>query len=123
MNQTEHEMLEAGLTQARDRVAEVPVEPGNVSDVHYMPMPFIRLTPINEFQRSMQLFSLAFPTLFPRGEADFLLPRERAITFTLWCQHAMRWHDGRFARHPIFRYVVLNMLMREQINRASRFFV
>ncbi|KAI8411149.1 hypothetical protein FOFC_07743 [Fusarium oxysporum] len=33
--------------------------------------------------------------------------------------HALRWHDGRFARHPTFRFVVFNTLMRAQA-RAKR---
>ncbi|KAM4061535.1 PIF1-like helicase [Hirsutella rhossiliensis] len=35
----------------------------------------------------------------------------------------MRWHDGRFARHPTFRFVAFNTLMRSQARARSRFFV
>ncbi|KAF5128359.1 ATP-dependent DNA helicase pif1 [Metarhizium anisopliae] len=35
----------------------------------------------------------------------------------------MRWHDGRFARHPTFRFVAFNTLMRSQARARSKFFV
>ncbi|KAM4055113.1 PIF1-like helicase [Hirsutella rhossiliensis] len=35
----------------------------------------------------------------------------------------MRWHDGRFARHPTFRFVAFNTLMRSQARTRSKFFV
>ncbi|KAM4061451.1 PIF1-like helicase [Hirsutella rhossiliensis] len=31
----------------------------------------------------------------------------------------MRWHDGRFARHPTFRFVAFNTLMRSQRSREQ----
>ncbi|KAM4062541.1 ATP-dependent DNA helicase PIF1 [Hirsutella rhossiliensis] len=66
---------------------------------HQMPLPSIRRTPIDEFNRSQPLLSLAFPTLYPDGKADFVEPRLRSITYQDYLGHAMRWHDGRFARH------------------------
>ncbi|KAH0499426.1 hypothetical protein TgHK011_006624 [Trichoderma gracile] len=35
----------------------------------------------------------------------------------------MRWHDGRFAKHPRFRYVGFNTYMRSSVNTRSTFFV
>ncbi|XP_044714714.1 PIF1-like helicase domain-containing protein [Hirsutella rhossiliensis] len=77
-------------------------------------LPNIRHTPINEFNRSHALLSLAFPCLFPDGRADFVEPRLRSIDYKDYIEHAMRWHDGRFARHPTFRFVAFNTLMRSQ---------
>ena len=34
----------------------------------------------------------------------------------------MGWRDGRFARHPRFRFVAFNTLMRRQISTRSTFF-
>jgi hypothetical protein len=82
-------------------------------------MPAIRLTLISEFNRSQALLSLAFPTLYPQGEADFIAPRQRSITYDRYIEHAWKYHDGRFARHPRFRYVVFNTLMRMQVNARS----
>ncbi|KAM5357383.1 hypothetical protein ACJZ2D_016323 [Fusarium nematophilum] len=90
---------------------------------HELQLPNIRHTPINEFNRSHALLSLAFPCLFPDGRADFVEPRLRSIDYKDYVEHAMRWHDGRFARHPTFRFVVFNTLMRSQARSRSKFFV
>ncbi|KAG7410080.1 ATP-dependent DNA helicase PIF1 [Fusarium oxysporum f. sp. raphani] len=90
---------------------------------HQLEMPDIRRTPVNEFNRSQALLSMAFPTLFPRGQADFVEPRLRPIKYADYIQHALRWHDGRFARHPTFRFVVFNTLMRAQARAKSSYFV
>ncbi|KAF6523203.1 hypothetical protein HZS61_014731 [Fusarium oxysporum f. sp. conglutinans] len=90
---------------------------------HELQLPNIRHTPINEFNRSHALLSLAFPCLFPDGRADFVEPRLRSIDYRDYVEHAMRWHDGRFARHPTFRFVAFNTLMRSQARSRSRFFV
>ncbi|KID82377.1 ATP-dependent DNA helicase PIF1 [Metarhizium guizhouense ARSEF 977] len=86
-------------------------------------LPNIRRTPINEFNRSQALLSLAFPCLFPDGRADFVEPRLRSIDYKDYVEHAMRWHDGRFARHPTFRFVAFNTLMRSQARARSKFFL
>jgi hypothetical protein len=90
---------------------------------HELRLPNIRHTPINEFNRSHALLSLAFPCLFPDGRADFVEPRLRSIEYKDYIEHAMRWHDGRFARHPTFRFVAFNTLMRSQARARSKFFV
>src|SRR6185312_7609377 len=86
-------------------------------------LPNIRRTPINEFNRSQALLSLAFPCLFPDGRADFVEPRLRSIDYKDYVEHAMRWHDGRFARHPTFRFVAFNTMMWSQARARSNFFV
>ncbi|KJZ69378.1 hypothetical protein HIM_11239 [Hirsutella minnesotensis 3608] len=93
------------------------------STQHQLELPDIRRTPINEFNQSQALLSLAFPTLFPLGQADFIEPRLRPIKYADYIQHALRWHDGRFARHPTFRFVVFNTLMRVQARAKSSYFV
>ncbi|KAJ2966261.1 hypothetical protein NQ176_g10232 [Zarea fungicola] len=90
---------------------------------HELQLPHIRHTPINEFNRSHALFSLAFPCLFPDGRADFVEPRLRSIEYKEYIEHTMRWYDGRFARHPTFRFVAFNTLMRSQARARSKFFV
>ena len=85
--------------------------------------PEFRSTPLREFNRNQALLSLAFPTLFPRGEAEFVTPRPRSIGFSAYIEHLMKYHDGRFARHPRFRYVVFNTLMRQQVNKKSNWFI
>ncbi|KAM4058266.1 ATP-dependent DNA helicase PIF1 [Hirsutella rhossiliensis] len=80
---------------------------------HQMPLPSIRRTPIDEFNRSQPLLTLAFPTLYPDGKADFVEPRLRSITYQDYLGHAMRWQDGRFARHKTWPFVALNTLLQE----------
>lgn len=116
---TEMEALHSHILGA-ERDEPIPVRP---STQHQLEMPDIRRTPINEFNRSQALLSLAFPTLFPRGQADFVEPRLRPIKYADYIQHALRWHDGRFARHPTFRFVVFNTLMRAQARAKSSYFV
>ncbi|EED13560.1 hypothetical protein TSTA_098170 [Talaromyces stipitatus ATCC 10500] len=89
----------------------------------HIEMPPFRSTPIAEFTRTQPLLSWAFPTLFPRGEAEFILPRQRSVRFDDYVKHLMKFDDGRFARHPRFRYVVFNTMMRQQANKKAGFFV
>ncbi|KAM4066114.1 ATP-dependent DNA helicase PIF1 [Hirsutella rhossiliensis] len=53
------------------------------------------------------------PTLYPDGKADFVEPRLRSITYQDYLGHAMRWRDGRFARHKTWPFVALNTLLQE----------
>lgn len=75
--------------------------------------------------RGQRIFSLAFPTLFPRGDAEWALPRLRSngLKFFDWVQHLFRYHDGRFAQHDRFRYAVFNTWMRELSSARSRWVV
>ena len=84
-------------------------------------MPPFRSTPLSEFDNSLPLLCLTFPTLFPRGEAHFIAPRIRAIKYKEYVQHLMKYKDGRFAKHPRFRYVVFNTMMRHSINDRASF--
>ena len=86
-------------------------------------IPSIRSTPLNEFNQSQALLSLAFPTLYPEGRAEFVRPRRRPIKYAEYVKHTLRWHDGRFARHPSFRFVVFNTLMCIQAHSHNTYFV
>jgi hypothetical protein len=35
----------------------------------------------------------------------------------------MRYHDGRFGRHPRWRFLIFNILMRRRANSSARFYV
>ncbi|PWI63922.1 hypothetical protein PCL_03007 [Purpureocillium lilacinum] len=116
---TEMEALHSHVL-GEERDEPLPARPATQ---HQLEMPDIRRTPINEFNQSQPLLSLAFPTLFPCGQADFIEPRLRPIKYADYIQHALRWHDGRFARHSTFRFVVFNTLMRAQARAKSGYFV
>ncbi|KAK4068341.1 hypothetical protein Purlil1_13812 [Purpureocillium lilacinum] len=121
---TELDALRSILVGGPEPNGALPLATGSQGRAqHELRLPNIRHTPINEFNRSHALLSLAFPCLFPDGRADFVEPRLRSIEYKDYIEHAMRWHDGRFARHPTFRFVAFNTLMRSQARARSKFFV
>ncbi|KAJ6436452.1 ATP-dependent DNA helicase PIF1 [Purpureocillium lavendulum] len=121
---TELDALRSILVGGPEPNGGLPLATGSQGQArHELRLPTIRHTPINEFSRSHALLSLAFPCLFRDGRADFVEPRLRSIEYKDYIEHAMRWHDGRFARHPTFRFVAFNTLMRSQARARSKFFV
>jgi len=115
--------LIANHSELEQMQREAGVAAGVQAVAPHLTQPAFRSTPLNEFNRSQALLSLAFPTLFPTGEAEFVTPRLRHVSYADYIEHLMKYHDGRFARHPRFRYVVFNTLMRRQVNKKSTYFV
>lgn len=68
----------------------VPLQPANPQPAHQLQMPSIRRTPLDEFNHTYTLLSLACPTLFPRGITDFVEPRQRSISYQDYIEHAMK---------------------------------
>ena len=66
---------------------------------------------------------MAFPTLYPWGNADPNSPRQRSVKLREYAQHMMKYKDGRFGRHPRWRFLIFNMIMREEVRKTSRLFV
>ena len=64
----------------------------------------------------------AFPTLFPYSKADFNIPRSRIVTLATYAKYILKYQDGWFGRHPLFRYYMFNRIIREQALNATRFF-
>src|SRR6266700_3642094 len=62
-----------------------------------------------------------FPTLFPYGKADFDMPRSRIVTLAAYAKHMLKYQDGRFGRHPLFRYYMFNRIIREQALNTTHF--
>ena len=73
--------------------------------------PTVGGTPINKFTTE-GYFSMAFPTFFPTGAADFLGQHFNQITTGNYFKHLLMYEDRRFARHPRFRFFALNTEMR-----------
>ena len=73
--------------------------------------PSIGGVPLNEFTTE-GYFTCAFPTLFPTGAADFLGHRQVPVTIGNYFKHLMQYDDGRFSRHPRFRFFALDTEMR-----------
>ena len=115
------ENLEIGqLRQAvRERTSAMRARRG----LPQLSLPSVRHTPIDEFDRSQCIFRCAFPYLYRQGKADFHNSRLRSIRLPEYIQHAMRWHNGRFATHPIFAFMAHNKFVRQQIRSRSSFYV
>ena len=84
--------------------------------------PSIGGRPINEF-KTEGYFSCAFPTLYPTGAAEFLGARQRNVTIGNYFKHLMMYDDGRFAKHPRFRFFALNTEMRWRAIQTGRVYV
>ena len=89
---------------------------------HTLMWPTIGGAPINEFTTE-GYFSMAFPTLFPTGAADFLGQRCNQVTIGNYFTHLLKYEDGRFARHPRFRFFALNTEMRWRALQAGRIYI
>ena len=57
-------------------------------------------------------FSLAFPTLYPTGAAEFLGQSQNEIAIGYYSKHLIMYYDGRFAKHPRFHFFALNTEMQ-----------
>ncbi|CAG8983615.1 hypothetical protein HYALB_00004637 [Hymenoscyphus albidus] len=88
-----------------------------------IPAPSIRTTPLDEASGNERIFTMAFPTLYPTGRADFNSPRVRSVSLSDYDRHLLCYHDGRFGRHPWWRFLVFNILMRRNAASAARFYV
>ena len=66
---------------------------------------------------------MAFPTLYPTGQADFNAPRQRTVTLKAYIQHLLQFTDGRFGSHPRWRFLAFNILMRRKAGTAARYYV
>ncbi|EED14419.1 hypothetical protein TSTA_106280 [Talaromyces stipitatus ATCC 10500] len=74
---------------------------------------------VPDMTTTLPLLSLALPTLFPQGKADYSIPWERTVKFHDYTQHLMEYKDGRFARHPRFQFIVFNTMMRAAFEEDS----
>ena len=83
--------------------------------------PTIGGAPINEFNTE-GYFSMAFPTLFPTGAADFLGQHCNQVTIGNYFKHLM-YDDGRFAKHPRFRFFALNTEMHWRALQAGHIYI
>jgi hypothetical protein len=63
-----------------------------------------------------------FQLFFPYGTGDFFINRHvYCISMSEWADHLLRFKDGRFAKHQIFKFVVHNMMMRKKALETSTF--
>ena len=76
--------------------------------------------PIKEFSTEGYM-SCTFPILFLTGA--FVAPRPFQVTIGNYFRHLLMYKDGRFTKHPRFRYFALNMEMRWQALQSGRIYV
>ena len=81
--------------------------------------PCIGGVPLNEFTHE-GYFTCAFSALFPTGAGDFLGQHQVQVTIG---NHLMKYDDGRFARHPRFRFFALNTEMRHRAIQTGRVYI
>ena len=114
ITETEVEQLYATIQEIRQKRLQNRVD---------VPEPEIRSTPIDEISRQVRIYAMAFPSIFPRGLADWNEGRQRSVTLAEWGEHLLRYHDGRFGRHPRFRYLLFNQIMRSRARGKSTYYV
>ena len=86
-------------------------------------MAYLGGTPVSEFP-TRTFFTLSFPTLFENKNGDYYMNRLRTCTsMSDWRDHLMWYKDGRFAKHPYFKFIVHNMIMRKRTLEMSSFVV
>ena len=94
----------------------------NRKNIVTIPWPTRDNTPLSEFTTN-NFFTMAFPTLFPYGDADFRMNRPRTITsMTEWAEHLLWYQDGRFAQH-YFKFIAHNMILRKRALEQSQYIV
>ena len=76
--------------------------------------------PLSEYSTE-GLYSMAFPSLFPLGVADYFTPRRQRLELYEWAKHLLRYRDDRFATHPRFRFFVLNLIFRHRAMSRGKF--
>ena len=79
------------------------LQQGENNKHHVITWPETGTTSINEFTIE-GYFSRAFRTLFPTGAGEFLAPRHNPVTIGHYFKHLLMYGNGRFAKHPQFRY-------------------
>ncbi|KAK8208725.1 hypothetical protein IWZ01DRAFT_574706 [Phyllosticta capitalensis] len=77
--------------------------------------------PVAEFTK-FPLVSRAFPSLFPNGDAEFVLPRPRPISWPDYVEHLLKHSDKRFIRHPSFRHTLYNLSFQRQARSRAEFY-
>ena len=69
------------------------------------------------------LFCCAFPALFCYGTGSFYDNHEKDVKLSEWIKHMMALGDGRFAGHPLFRHVAVDLLNLNRNSTISHIFL
>jgi hypothetical protein len=85
------------------------------------PLPLPTASPALSEYTTDSLFSMAFPSLFPLGRADYSLPRCCKLDLHKWAKHLMHYCDPHFATHPRFRFFALNLIFRHRAMQRGKY--
>lgn len=74
---------------------------------------------------TLSCIAMAYTWLLPTGKARLRDNRGRycKVFESEYFEHIKRYKNGHFARHPTFRFVALNSLMRWQASKTGQIFV
>ena len=106
-------------------VTLAPIQlPGTTEEeaVRQLLWPRVDAAPIPE--NAASLLTMIFPHLFPWGKGDITRPG-RLIKINSnadYFQHLIRFHDGRFAADPRFRFYAADLLRRNLANKVGSFY-
>jgi hypothetical protein len=114
------DILDAVVSNLSINVTEAELLQHEVECQQNIELPTMDTVPIDE-RADLLILSSAFPTLFPAGKANFALPRSRSIKLPDYAKHLLKYKDGRFGRHPRFRYYLFNCIMRGQALSSARY--
>ncbi|KAH9295496.1 hypothetical protein KI387_039084, partial [Taxus chinensis] len=56
-------------------------------------------------------------------KAMFRQPRMKEVLFHEYALHLIHFHDNRFSSHPLFRYFLLNLIMRHRSQSTAAVFM
>ncbi len=117
---------QSSYASKRDKVTSKMLEEaalkGNAVDT--MSWPSILTDPVSEYRQHSNIFSLAFPWLFPGGIGDFYDDHgEMKISANQWARNMLLYFDGRFAIDKMFCFFALDFMNRRRNQSNGRFFV
>lgn len=112
-----------GFTGDDIRIQEtgVCVAPVGSQDAHIkavLDWPEVSSEPISEAS-SEDYIPKAFPCLFPTGECGLKIERRKNINPVNYFRHLMRYYDGRFARHPRFRFFAYSLMRWTALRKGT----
>lgn len=86
-----------------------------------LPWPTRNKKPVSEFT-TQYFFTLSSPSLFPYGTGDFFVNRQRTVTsMEDWAEYLLWYDDGRFAKHPYFKFITHNKISRKKTLESGSF--
>ena len=102
---TENEEIERRLEEMIRSPANTPPI-NNANTLSPVRWPTLSEKPVNEFTTEGYV-AMAFPTLFPKGDADLrdAINRREEVKIAEYFKSLLTYKDGRFGSHP--RYVSL----------------